>query len=175
MQKFFLHSLPIIFFLFSVNLADFQKTSTIAQQSTDANNSILHTMDNNWTIARRRGRSQNNQARGNRGGRGGRLAPAAAGRTSSPSSPITSRLSVQQHIPSDIDTLLDVFLQVPTLNPPQRITMDVHHVKKSTVDLEQSHGYSYPDHSGLRNLTITAPTSTFSLELCCPAKKKTIS
>ena len=165
MQK--LSQLLIITILtFSNNLADFQKTSTTVQHSTHTHNKLLCNMENAWIPIRRNGRGRGNQSRGAGGGRGGRLAPAAAGRIPPrPSSPITSRLSVQQTIPSDTDALLDAFLQVITSNMSHRTTMDVHHVKKSTVVL-QSHGYSYLDHNGILIVNITASTSNVSLELC---------
>jgi hypothetical protein len=167
MQKLFLQLL-FIFFAYSYNLADFQHTPTIAPHNTTTNNIFYDTMDNAWNPLRRNERGRGNQAKGSKGGKGGRLAPAATGRVPPlPGSPITTRLSVEQPIPSDTDALLDVFLQVTfNYNISQRTTMDVHHVKKSTVVLK-THGYAYPDLNGLIIPTITAFTIIVSLEQCC--------
>jgi hypothetical protein len=94
------------------------------------------TMADTWIPIRKHGKGQNP---GNRGGgrRGGRLAPAAACREPPPpGSPIASRISVQHHVPSPTDNLLDKFLQVSPTTHTRRTTVDLAHAKKVKVALK---------------------------------------
>ena len=92
-------------------------------------------MANESIPIRIRGGGQGIPAMGNIGGRGGRQAPTVAGRGHPiGGSPIATRLSIQQGVPST-DDIVDIFLMVKLNTTSHCITLDLAHVKKFKVAL----------------------------------------
>ena len=90
-------------------------------------------MAGKWIPIRIRGRGRGNPAMGNRGGRGGRQASTVAGRGHPVGgSPIATRLSIQQGVPS-MDDNLDIVLTVKLNTTSHCITVDLTNVEKVEV------------------------------------------
>ena len=130
-------TLALYFILASFTLTP-AHTSTITSYTQGILDNTCIKVADEWIPICNRGRGRENQVMGNTCDGGGRQAPTVAGRSHPVGgSPIATRLSIQQGVPST-EEKLDLFLTVKLNTTPHYITVDLVHVIKSKWP--QKHG-----------------------------------